>query len=251
LLIDWFTVLAQAFNFVILVFLLKRFLYGPIIRAMEAREKRIAAAMEQARAAEREARERAETLAGERQAFADAKNRLLAEAREGVREWRRNALEDVKREVEALRRSWAARLNEDREAFLRKLKVQVAGQVLRISDKVLRDLADESVENRLVSVLVDALSRERAGVPADEISGNVHVQSGFPLSPSRSDALRRRILQTFPRTKTVSFEAFPDLGIGLRLAAGDRKVEWNLTHYLEELEKEVLTELYASARETK
>ena len=36
---DWFTVIAQIINFLILVALLKRFLYGPIIRAMERRER--------------------------------------------------------------------------------------------------------------------------------------------------------------------------------------------------------------------
>ena len=43
MLIDWFTVGAQAVNFLILVWLLKRFLYKPILKAIDAREKRIAA----------------------------------------------------------------------------------------------------------------------------------------------------------------------------------------------------------------
>ena len=43
MLIDWFTVLAQLVNFLILVWLLKRFLYRPILDAIDAREKRIAA----------------------------------------------------------------------------------------------------------------------------------------------------------------------------------------------------------------
>ena len=42
MLIDWFTVGAQALNFLILVWLLKRFLYKPILDAIDAREKRIA-----------------------------------------------------------------------------------------------------------------------------------------------------------------------------------------------------------------
>ncbi len=42
MLIDWFTVGAQALNFVILVWLMKRFLYKPILDAIDAREKRIA-----------------------------------------------------------------------------------------------------------------------------------------------------------------------------------------------------------------
>ena len=42
MLIDWFTVGAQAVNFLILVWLLKQFLYRPILDAIDAREKRIA-----------------------------------------------------------------------------------------------------------------------------------------------------------------------------------------------------------------
>ena len=43
MLIDWFTVGAQALNFVVLVWLLKRLLYKPILAAIDSREKRIAA----------------------------------------------------------------------------------------------------------------------------------------------------------------------------------------------------------------
>ena len=42
MLIDWFTIGAQALNFLILVWLLKHFLYQPILNAIDEREKRIA-----------------------------------------------------------------------------------------------------------------------------------------------------------------------------------------------------------------
>ena len=42
MLIDWFTVGAQALNFLILVWLMKHFLYKPILNAIDAREKLIA-----------------------------------------------------------------------------------------------------------------------------------------------------------------------------------------------------------------
>jgi F-type H+-transporting ATPase subunit b len=42
MLIDWFTVGAQVVNFLILVWLLKRFLYKPILHAIDERERRIA-----------------------------------------------------------------------------------------------------------------------------------------------------------------------------------------------------------------
>ena len=42
MLIDWFTIGAQALNFLILVWLLKRFLYRPILNAIDARENLVA-----------------------------------------------------------------------------------------------------------------------------------------------------------------------------------------------------------------
>ena len=41
--VDWLTVAAQIVNFLILVWLLHKFLYGPIVRAMGDREAAIAA----------------------------------------------------------------------------------------------------------------------------------------------------------------------------------------------------------------
>ena len=40
--VDWFTVIAQILNFVVLVLLLKKFLYKPVLTAIAAREKLIA-----------------------------------------------------------------------------------------------------------------------------------------------------------------------------------------------------------------
>ena len=43
MLADWFTIVAQALNFLILVWLMKRYLYKPILHAIDEREKRVAA----------------------------------------------------------------------------------------------------------------------------------------------------------------------------------------------------------------
>ena len=60
MLIDWFTVIAQILNFLLLVVLLKHFLYGPILAAMDTRQQTIAQQLEEAKAAKREAEHEAE-----------------------------------------------------------------------------------------------------------------------------------------------------------------------------------------------
>ena len=59
MLIDWFTVAAQALNFVILVWLMKRFLYQPILHAIDEREKLIASELANADKKKAEAKRRA------------------------------------------------------------------------------------------------------------------------------------------------------------------------------------------------
>ena len=53
--IDWITVAAQVANFLVLVWLLKRFLYRPILDGIDAREAEIAGRMQVAERARAEA----------------------------------------------------------------------------------------------------------------------------------------------------------------------------------------------------
>ena len=68
MLIDWFTVIAQIINFLVLLLLLRRFLYKPILNAMEERERKVAERLESARQERvraEEERARYETLTGD------------------------------------------------------------------------------------------------------------------------------------------------------------------------------------------
>ena len=80
MLIDWFTVVAQAVNFIILVWLLKRFLYKPILDAIDAREKRIAAELADADAKKAEALKERDAFLRKNEAFDGQRAALLSAA---------------------------------------------------------------------------------------------------------------------------------------------------------------------------
>ncbi|WP_445663747.1 F0F1 ATP synthase subunit B family protein, partial [Ideonella azotifigens] len=69
MLIDWFTVGAQALNFVILVALLKRFLYQPVLDAVDAREAQIAKQLADAKAIAQQAQAQQDSFAQKSAAF--------------------------------------------------------------------------------------------------------------------------------------------------------------------------------------
>ena len=82
MLIDWFTVGAQALNFIILVWLLKRFLYKPILDAIDAREKRIAAELADADAKKAEAKKERDEFQHKNEEFDEQRAALLRKATE-------------------------------------------------------------------------------------------------------------------------------------------------------------------------
>ena len=91
MLIDWFTVAAQIANFAILVWLLKRFLYRPVLDAMAAREKRVRETVAAADRQKAAAEEEANRLREQQDAFARQKEDLLEKARRSIRHARRTA----------------------------------------------------------------------------------------------------------------------------------------------------------------
>ena len=247
MLINWFTVFAQIINFLILIFLLKRFLYGPIMRAMEAREKKIAEAFERAKKSEEEAKRKALELSKEKKELLDAKESFLSQAKAEVREWREKTLAQARQEIDTLRQAWLDRLSHEKEAFLYRLKEQTVNQIMRIGRKVMGELANEELEHQIMAVFLKKIE-EQTQPEFESFTGTVIVRSGIPLDEDIRKTALQILTPRFPDAESLIFQETENLGLGIILHAGDIKVEWNLSNYLQELEKEILADLSGSYR---
>ena len=248
MLINWFTVSAQIINFLILIFLLKRFLYGPITKAMEERKKKIATAIEQADNAKKKAGQYSEDLAMEKQNFLETKEQKLAEMRKEIREKQDKSLKAARLEVENLRQTWMDQLTEDKAALLHKLKSEITSQVMCIGEKVLRDLANEKLERQIITIFLKKISQDNL-FKSQTISGKLLIQSGFKLDNEQSEFIRKQLSEYFQGAQTIQFQVIEEIGIGIRVKAGDRKIEWSLENYLGGLEKEIFSNLFMESRE--
>src|SRR5271156_4365009 len=101
--IDWFTVVAQAINFLILVWLLKRFLYKPILHAIDERERGIAARLAEAEATQAEAQQERDEFQHKNEAIDQARAALLKKAEDEAEAERQRLLEIARKDADALR----------------------------------------------------------------------------------------------------------------------------------------------------
>ncbi|MGB5096847.1 MAG: hypothetical protein WBN82_02930, partial [Porticoccaceae bacterium] len=101
MLIDWFTVGAQVVNFLILVWLLKRFLYRPILDAIDAREKRIASELADAAAGMAEAVATRDDFDRKSEAFEQQRATLLKQATDAAKAERHRLMDEARQAAEA------------------------------------------------------------------------------------------------------------------------------------------------------
>jgi F-type H+-transporting ATPase subunit b len=251
--IDWLTVGAQALNFLVLVYLLKRFLYGPIVRAMARREQTIAErlrdAEQQKAGAEAEARQHREA----RERLEAERGDLIERAREEAAELRQKLEEELRHEVEALRERWRADVAREEDAFLRDVRRHATEQFEALARRALADLASADLEAQIAQVLVGRLRDLRdeartALVHAVDAGERLRIRSVFELSGPLKASIRSALHEALGRDVDVAFERSADLVCGLEIRAGGCSLAWSLNGYLDRLERRLADGL--GARET-
>jgi F-type H+-transporting ATPase subunit b len=245
LLIDPFTVVAQAVNFLVLVWLLRRVLYGPITRAMTARESRIREEVQAARRLRDEAQAEGERYRQQLADFEAGRAARLAEARAELDGWRHAHTQTVRTEVEAMRQRWQQAVEQERQAFLRELRHRAGREVLAAVRRALRDLADADLDARMVVrflAQVNALSeaqRHELAEAARADGGQLRVRTASALS----DADRVRLTQALPEALgdglTVDFDVTPEVLGGVEVRAGGLKIAWTFDDYVGAIEDAV------------
>src|SRR5271154_4080925 len=102
MLIDWFTIAAQALNFLILVWLMKRFLYKPILNAIDKREKLIAKELADADAKKAEAQKERDEFQHKNEEFDQQRAALLTKATGEANAERQRLLDEARKAADAV-----------------------------------------------------------------------------------------------------------------------------------------------------
>lgn len=256
--IDWFTVVAQTINFLILIVLLKLFLYKPIVRAMDEREAKIAARLHEAEEKRAQAEASREAYQQEREAFQAKKSEYLAQAKEEAENYRKKLFHETREAVELAQQRWEEAIEREREQFFLELRQQIARQSAEIARRALKDLSDITLERRMLEVFIHrlrGLDRERKRTIAHAIrrgDESVLIRSAFELQPQD----RRDLLQAINEyvldghgDLQAHYENSPEVISGIEIQVHGHRIAWTLEDYLDSLEERVTIALEEKTRD--
>lgn len=241
--IDWLTVVAQIINFLVLVWLLQRFLYGPITQAMEAREQNIRQRLDDAAETKRQAEAEAAKLKDARDQLEAGREDLLSKARADADKLKRELDDEMREEMEKRRGAWRLELEEEEGAFVTDLRKRAVEQFYALAREALGGLAHKTLNeaiaegfaDRLADLENDSLGKLREA--ARHSNGAMTVESGFALSTAMKQRVTGAVREQLATDAEVDYIVNEELISGVRLRVGGQTVAWSLGSYLDRLEQ--------------
>lgn len=255
--IDWFTFAAQVVNFLVLVFLLKRFLYAPITNAMQEREDRISERLNEA--AERKLE--AERLAAEYQEKAASletqRHGMLDQAKQEVDEKRKLLLAQVKQDADHHRQEWQATLEKSRATLLQTIRQRCNDQVMAATRRAINELADADLETQLIKTFLAKLDAHESSVQESRVATPVYpddedsirgdssnqptearIYTAFKLSSAAKEELTKELRRRLS-VSHIHFHSEPEIVCGMEVHVGDQKIGWSVDEFLSSLRDEL------------
>jgi len=252
--IDWLTIAAQIVNFLVLIWLLQRFLYKPITNAMARREQRIEQRLSDARKAREEAELEARTLRDKQQELEDSKDVLQQQARKDADNLHKLLEAGVRDEISRKRSAWLAHLEDEHDETLQLLEKKMARQVVDTVRRILADFADTELSGQVASEFVlriEALGADDRARLAEAAKNNREkalIESGLELPAPMRGRITRALHECLEQDIDVHYQIDRSLLLGVRLTLGGQQVEWSASQHLEKL-GDLLREVLESRRE--
>jgi len=243
--IDWITVSAQIVNFLILIYLLKRFLYRPVMDAMAKREQRIADCLDEAQQRENQAKQKIQQFRDKQHDLEQQREALLEEAQRKAEQRRQELVDEARQSVEQMRSQWQHDMAREKAEFFRTVRQQTAQALLHGLRHGLADMADSALEEQMARVLVKRLKNldKEAHQPLvsvlQERSEPVRVVTTFTAHDEMRTAISEAISELAGKTVEVHFEQGLDAVCGIELQTGGQTVGWTLGEYLDDIAAEL------------
>ena len=218
---DLWTFALQTVNFAVLVWLLRRFLYRPVLAMVDAREAALAKRAEDAAAATALARARLAEIETTRAGLAHERDEILRAAAEAAEALAREAKDKADRAADAWMTEARNTLATERAQVMaeaRRAALDLGGAfatrlLAELPPPLLTEAWIEPVERHLRGLSEEARAALAAG-------GSVQVNTAAPLSPAAEDAWRRRLRAVLGEALAVRFAADPALAAGADLDFG-------------------------------
>ncbi len=234
--LNWSTFILEIVNFLVLVWILKRFLYRPVTAALSRRRERIEQQLDEAARLKAEASEMQDRYEGRLASWEREKQEARDRLQQEMHRERQQRFERLEAELAGEREKAAVvdrrRLEDQRGRLQREAHARGA----RFAASLLRGVAGRDLEARLCELFIEALENidQARGENLRRSAGEaIVVTSAFALSGNRRQDLEQVLCRILERDVAPAYREDASLLAGLRVTIGAWVLHLNLQDELQ------------------
>ena len=245
MLIDPFTVFVQVLNFVILILILKRFLFGPIMRAIAAREQKIAAAQEEARTNNEQAQHKLREIEVHKAELAAQETEFLRQAKSRAETLETQLITGAKAAAKVKQEQLRSALDKEKRQRLDDLRRELSAHVYNAADQAMQDLAGLTLQRRMEECFFERLEHEKGGNEKEfsdlfSSDSSLTVSTATAMEKQTQTYLQNLLAKKFGFQGSITFEKKQNLISGIEISGNGRKIAWTIEKYLKDLKNGLL-----------
>lgn len=244
--INWFEILAQIINFFIILFILQKLLYKPVMAAMETRQERILKSQIEADEEMARAKELMDEYSAKIADIDQEKREILDEARKEAEEKREDLLEDYRLEAKTKRKAYLKEVEDEKDNFMESLAKRLGENAVKIASHILSTISSKELEDEVFKSFERDLKGLRESISDDRLledQRHISLSSAREMTQDEKNKVEEILRDQIGNFENISYKVNNDLIIGYELNLDTHTVQTSIKNYLEEIEKNIVDRL--------
>lgn len=244
--VDIFTLVVQIINLMVLIWVLKHFLYRPLLDAVDKRQHQIARNIQEALDAAARAKDEERVWQQKVTDIDNQKQSLIKQASEAAEDLKETLLVVAKENVKKSEKRWQEELVQQKQSFDMALQHLIVEQFRIFASQSLSEMADTNLQTLIIGKFLQKIKKIPAedkksfSVAAKE-KNEVRVFTDTKLSKKDEQLLIQEIRKAFKLSDkvTIIFKEDINLICGIEIEAGEMEISWNIKQYLDSFEQQL------------
>jgi F-type H+-transporting ATPase subunit b len=233
------TFVLESINFLVLLWVLQRLFYKPLLKVIAERKQVIEQTLAEAKNQQQQAEEKLALYENRQQQWEQEKQRALQAFQQQIDVERRVQLEKLQIELEQERQKARVTLSLQQQEFQQRVEQQALENGAKFSALLLQQAVGPELELRLFQLLLNKITafpeiiKQQLTVTEEiDILPQIKVTSAYPITTEMHQALEQKLMQLMDRRVDIQYHQSEDLIAGVRLEIGAWVLDANLKHEL-------------------